>query len=87
MCSFQSLTVSDLKDVIDDMNSKTCDLDPLPTNLVLRCLDILWVAFLHIINLSLATGVVPVPHILKNVCVVMVPLLQCQSLDSNVMGN
>ena len=57
--------------------------DPLPTNLVLRCLDVLWVPFLHIINLSIATGVVP--HILKNACVV--PLLICQSLDSDVMGN
>ena len=57
MCSFQPLTVSDLKDVIHDMNSNTCDLDPLPTNLVLRCLDVLWVPLLHIVNLSLATGI------------------------------
>ena len=83
MCSFQPLTVSDLKDVIDDMNSKTCDLDPLPANLVLRCLDVLWVPLLHIVNLSLATDVVP--HILKNACVV--PLLKRQSLNSDVMGN
>ena len=40
MCSIQPLTVSDLKNVIDNMNSKTCDFDPLPTNLVLRCLDV-----------------------------------------------
>ena len=67
------------------MNSKPCDLDLLSTtgNLVLRCLDVLWVPLLHIVNLSLATGVVP--HILKNACVV--PLLKCQALDSDVMGN
>ena len=41
MRSLQPLVVSVLKDVVDDMNSKTCDLDPLPTNLVLRCLDVL----------------------------------------------
>ena len=41
MRSFQPLTVSDLKDVMDEMNSKTCDLDPFPTHLVLRCLDVL----------------------------------------------
>ena len=39
--------------------------------------------FLHIINLSSATGVVP--YILKNTCVV--PWLKCQFLDSDVMGN
>ena len=39
--------------------------------------------FLHIVNLSLATGVAP--HISKNACVV--PLLKCQSLDSDVMRN
>ena len=64
-CSSQPLTVSDLKDV---MNIKTCDLDPLPTNLILRCLHVLWVPFLDIVNLSLATGVVP--HVLKNTRVV-----------------
>ena len=83
MRSFQPLTISDLKDVMDEMNSKTCDLDLFPTHLVLRCLDVLWLPLLHIVNLSLATGVVP--HTLKNACVV--PLLKCQSLDSDVMGN
>ena len=41
------------------------------------------VPLLYIVNLSIATGVVP--YILKNTCVV--PLLKCQSLDSDVMGN
>ena len=50
MCSYQPLAVTDLKDVMNDMNSKTFDSDPLPTNLVLRCLDVLWVPFLHIVD-------------------------------------
>ncbi|KAK7103512.1 hypothetical protein V1264_018394 [Littorina saxatilis] len=80
---FQPLTLTDLEKVLKEMTLKTCDLDPLPTQLYSDCLPELLPSILKIINTSLQTGTVPnsfktaiVKHLLKK-----------PSLDPNTLSN
>ena len=81
--TFEALNCSDLKVVIDSMNSKTCDLDPLPTPLLLKCITAILPPSVDIVNMSLHTGVVP--STLKHASIT--PLLKNQSADKDVMKN
>ncbi|MCP3849467.1 MAG: reverse transcriptase family protein, partial [Gammaproteobacteria bacterium] len=77
--SFQPVTEQQLKKVILLSKPTTCSLDPIPTPLLLECLDSLLPTLTHIVNLSLTSG--SVPSIYK--MAVVKPLLKKPSLDQN----
>ena len=56
---FEPVTEKDVSDVISSMPSKSCPLDPIPTDLLKQCLPEIVPAITSIINSSLTTGVVP----------------------------
>ena len=57
--TFEVLSLADLKSIITSMQSKTCELDSLPTPILKCCLDVLLLPILHIVNLSLLSGIFP----------------------------
>ena len=59
LASFTSISVDDLKAIFSKLASKTCELDPIPTDLVKTCFDELSDIILSIVNLSLTSGCVP----------------------------
>ena len=74
---FKLLSQEEVQDLILASNKKTCCLDPIPTKLVLDCLDILLPVITKIINYSLEHGVFP--SVWKNALVF--PLLKKDSLE------
>lgn len=54
---FTPLSEEDIYDLIRSSNKKTCSLDPLPTKLVVDCLDVLLSSITKLINLPLEEGV------------------------------
>ena len=56
---FNLLSQEEVHDLIRASNKKPCCLDPIPTKLVLDCLDILHPVITKIINYSLKHGVFP----------------------------
>ena len=57
--NFHSLTLSDMKAIIDSLPPKACELDPFTTSMVKQCSDLLPPAILHVVNLSLIKGIFP----------------------------
>ena len=57
------------------MPSKTCDLDPLPTSILKKCIDLLLPAIHHIVKLSLSLGCFP--DVLEKACVT--PLIKMKT--------
>ena len=56
---FVSLTPSDIKSVIKDLNKKECELDPIPVKLLLECIDEVSPIITFIVNDSLSKGIFP----------------------------
>ena len=81
--TFGKLSCSDSKTGMDSMNSKTCDLDPMPNPLLLKCLKAMPTLLVDIVNMSLSTGIVPSPFKYASIP----PLLKNQSADRDVMKN
>ena len=75
---FNLLSQQEVHDLIRASNKKTCCVDPIPTKLVLGCLDILLAVITKIINYSLEHGVFP--SVWKNALVF--PLLKKDGLES-----
>ena len=65
------------------MKSKSCVLNPIPTNLVKQCLPEVADFLEDLMNLSLTSGVVP--DCFKRA--VFRPLLRKSGIDPNVLGN
>ena len=57
--SFAALTEEDVKCVIGKSSKKSCNLDSMPTPLVVECLDVLLPVVSRMINLSQQTGGFP----------------------------
>ena len=57
MTSFELATADEVRKLIINSPSKTCDLDPIPTELLKSCLDVLLVPITQMGNLSLISGV------------------------------
>ena len=76
---FEPLSLAGLKAIIESMPSKTCDLDPLPTSIFKKCIDLLLLAIHHIVNLSLSQAYFP--DVLKKACVTL--LNKNESLDND----
>ena len=53
---FSCLTVSEVRDVVMSMKTKTCELDPMPTHLIKEKLSLFLPAITKIVNLSLDRG-------------------------------
>jgi len=81
--SFSVLNEEEVKKLILSSPSKSCELDPCPTNLVKDCIDILITPITNIINYSIKEGVFPEKF--KNALVT--PLLKKPTLDRNQYKN
>ena len=81
--SFQVVSEIEFHKFIKDSPSKTCSLDPWPTFLVKRCIDILLPSITKLVNLSLQDGVFPEPF--KNA--IVTPLIKKTSLPKDDLKN
>ena len=59
MTCFELATADEVRKLIINSPSKTCDLDPIPAELLKSCLDLLLVPITQMVNLSLISGVFP----------------------------
>ena len=81
--TFCAVSASEIRKLILDSNSKSCELDPMPTNLFKVCIDEILPHVTNIINVSLSTG--SVPNCYKKALVK--PLLKKMNLDENNYNN
>ena len=56
---FKLVDYQELLDIINHLPSKTCELDPIPSWLLLDCADLLGPIIMRIVNLSLASSIMP----------------------------
>ncbi|PIK45370.1 putative RNA-directed DNA polymerase from mobile element jockey-like [Apostichopus japonicus] len=80
---WEPATEDELKRIIMASPSKSCGLDPLPTNLLKECVTPLLPVISTIVNNSLITGDVPSAFKLAHVT----PLIKKPSLDPTVLSN
>ena len=69
--------------MINESSSKSCILDPLPTDILKKCLDCLIPVITKVINLSLSAG--EMPEDLKEA--VLIPLIKKANLDPEIFNN
>jgi hypothetical protein len=81
--SFQPVSEEEVKSIVLKSKPTTCSLDPIPTNLLFECIDIVLPSLTKIINDSLISG--NFPNSFKTA--VVKPLLKKISLDSNNLKN
>jgi exonuclease III len=79
LSEFKMLSQQEVKELINEMPTKHCDLDPMPSGLVKDCSDELLPIITEIVNLSLKLGVMP--SNLKHALVK--PLLKKMGLELN----
>jgi hypothetical protein len=79
LLNFDPLTEADVHKLILDTGKKPCPLDPMPTPLMLECLDILLPVTASLINLSLKSG--QFPNVWKEAT--GYPLLKKVNLDTS----
>ena len=77
--TFRPVTSEELVKVIRSLNNKTCDLDPVPSKLVGKCVHELTPVIMAIVNGSLVSGVFP--SVLKKA--VIRPVYKGKGLDAN----
>ena len=80
---FALIDETELKSIISELNKKNCELDPIPLNLFLECLDELKPILLYIVNASLKSATFP--ENLKNALVK--PSIKDHSGDINDYQN
>ena len=80
---FKLITNDCVKEVLQEMPQKSCDLDPIPNPILHDCLEEITPIVADIVNKSLSCGVVPLcfKHALVK------PLLKKASLDPNGLSN
>ena len=83
MTTFESFTGVEIRKLLAKSASAFCELDPVPTELVKSCQDVLLTPVARIINVSLQTGVFP--KSMKSARVK--PLIKKQDLDCNTLKN
>ena len=81
LSEFIPATQDELKKIIMSFSNKSCELDPLPTDLLKQCIDVLVPCITNIVNASLASGTMPLS--LKNA--IVCPLLKKNGFDSEVL--
>ena len=80
---FKEISTSAVRKIINRAPAKTCNLDPIPTPLLITCLDVLLPTITNIVNLSLSTGIMPAS--LKTGLVV--PILKKNNIDKEILKN
>ena len=81
--SFHPVTITQLQTMIRSSKPTSCALNPIPTSLLLECLDDILPTLTHIINTSILSGQFPTN---KKTAIVR-PLLKKCSLDINKLEN
>ena len=79
LTSWQAVTEDEVKHIINKSPSKSCSLDPIPT----ECVDPLLPVITRIINDSLASGIVPSSF----KCALVTPLIKKPQLDPSILAN
>ena len=80
---FQPITSNELKSIICSMKTKTCKLDPIPTQFVKKFMQYLLPIILHVINSSIHNKVFP--NILKKA--IVTPLIKDKSKSHDEYSN
>jgi hypothetical protein len=80
---FQPVTPDEITKIILSSPDKFCDLDPIPTSLLKKCISVLSPVITNIINLSLSSG--SFPDNFKHS--VIKPLLKKSNLDKESLSN
>ena len=83
LCTFKPVSESVVRNLILKSAPKPCQLDPIPTPLVVECLDTLLPSLTALVNSSLSSGVFP--EVLKTALVIS--LFKKISLDQNELKN
>ena len=83
LCTFKAVSESVVKNLILKSAPKTCQLDPIPTPLLVECLGTLLPSLTALVNSSLSSGIFP--QVFKTALVA--PLLKKTSLDQNDLKN
>ena len=81
--AFKPVTKGEIRKIITNSRPTTCSLDPIPTSLLVECIDLLLPIFTNIINESLLSGIFPTTC--KNA--VVKPLLKKAGLDHKNFKN
>ena len=80
---FKHVTEKEVLQVITNSTAKTCNLDPIPTHLLKKCLHELTPIITFVINESFNSGCFPEKFKLPNI----VPILKSLKCDSGVLNN
>ena len=80
---FETISDTDLKKILSDLNKKECEEDPIPLKLLMQCFDEVKPIVSFIINDSLVTG--KFPSVLKNALVR--PAIKDEKGDVNSFNN
>ena len=81
--SFRTMSEEEVLKISTSTPNKSCDLDPIPTSLVLDCISVLLTPITNIVNYSLQEG--SFPSCFKTAHVT--PLLKKAGLDRNILKN
>jgi hypothetical protein len=80
LVQFDELSLDEVRLILDKSADKSCDLDPIPTSIVKKCLDELCPIIRQIVNLSLQSG--QMPDQLKNA--IVTPRIKKPSLETEL---
>ena len=80
---FEPLSEEDIEEIVKQSASKSCCLDPIPTQLIKECLDVLLPIITRIVNASFASS--SVPHAFKIAAVT--PILKKANLIAEILKN
>ena len=83
LCLFDVATEDEVNNVINKSPTKCCELDPLPTNLLKDCANVLVPVITKIVNQSLSSGIFPMSFR----SALVKPLLKKPSLDPEILKN
>ena len=81
--SFEKVSQLTVKEFIHNSAPKSCELDPIPSKLIIECLDSILPSITDLFNSSLASGIFP--QCLKSALVT--PILKKRCLDHNDLNN
>jgi len=83
LSDFSPTSENEILAIIHSCPDKQCDLDPIPTNLLKKCLNILLPIITNIVNLSIETGTFP--DTFKSA--IVKPILKKPTLDKELLSN
>ena len=83
LVSFRTISEEEVLKIIKSTPNKSCDLDPIPTSLLLDCISVLLTPITNIVNYSLQEGSFPCCFKTAHVT----PLLKKAGLDRNILKN